>query len=39
EYDVDQLRVEPQRIVLKPDLPVSLRPSRTFPSKEKEIEI
>ncbi|GFV83843.1 hypothetical protein TNCV_387511 [Trichonephila clavipes] len=33
-----QLRVEPQRIKLKSDLPVHLRPYRTSPIQEKEIK-
>ncbi|GFU14194.1 retrovirus-related Pol polyprotein from transposon 297 [Trichonephila clavipes] len=38
KYDVGQLRVEPQRIILKSDLPVHLRPYRTSPIQEKEIK-
>ncbi|GFV45726.1 retrovirus-related Pol polyprotein from transposon 412 [Trichonephila clavipes] len=38
KYDVGQLRVEPQRIILKSDLPVHLRPYRTSPTQEKEIK-
>ncbi|GBO21259.1 Transposon Ty3-G Gag-Pol polyprotein [Araneus ventricosus] len=38
KYDVDALRVEPQRIVLYSDLPVSLRPYRTSPVEEHEIK-
>ncbi|GFW07474.1 retrovirus-related Pol polyprotein from transposon 412 [Trichonephila clavipes] len=38
KYDVGQLRVEPQRIILKSDLPVPLRPYRTSPIQEKEIK-
>ncbi|GFS78883.1 transposon Tf2-11 polyprotein [Trichonephila clavipes] len=38
KYDVDQLRVEPQRIIIKSDLPVHLRPYRTSPFQEKEIK-
>ncbi|GBN61428.1 hypothetical protein AVEN_20801-1 [Araneus ventricosus] len=38
KYDVGALRVEPQRIVLNSDLPVSLRPYRTSPVEEKEIK-
>ncbi|GFT82718.1 retrovirus-related Pol polyprotein from transposon 412 [Trichonephila clavipes] len=37
-YDVSQLRVEPQRIILKSDLPVHFRPYRTSPIQEKEIK-
>ncbi|GFV80681.1 retrovirus-related Pol polyprotein from transposon 17.6 [Trichonephila clavipes] len=33
-----QLRVEPQRIILKSDLPVHLRPYRSSPIQEKEIK-
>ncbi|GFY23185.1 transposable element Tcb2 transposase [Trichonephila clavipes] len=33
-----QLRVEPQRIILKSDLPAHLRPYRTSPIQEKEIK-
>ncbi|GBN01217.1 hypothetical protein AVEN_185750-1 [Araneus ventricosus] len=36
--DVGALRVEPQRIVLNSDLPVSLRPYRTSPVEEQEIK-
>ncbi|GFT83906.1 retrovirus-related Pol polyprotein from transposon 17.6 [Trichonephila clavipes] len=35
---VSQLRVEPQRIILKSDLPVHLRPYSTSPIQEKEIK-
>ncbi|GFX95399.1 uncharacterized protein TNCV_3684511 [Trichonephila clavipes] len=38
KYDVGQLRVEPQRIILKSDLSVHLRPYRTSPIQEKEIK-
>ncbi|GBM93591.1 Transposon Ty3-I Gag-Pol polyprotein [Araneus ventricosus] len=38
KYDVGALRVEPQRIVLNSDLPVSLRPYRTSPVEEQEIK-
>ncbi|GFU45026.1 transposon Tf2-6 polyprotein [Trichonephila clavipes] len=38
KYDVGQLRIEPQRIILKSDLPVHLRPYRTSPIQEKEIK-
>ncbi|GBN02028.1 hypothetical protein AVEN_152728-1 [Araneus ventricosus] len=38
KYDIGELRVEPQRIVLNSDLPVSLRPYRTSPVEEQEIE-
>ncbi|GFV43612.1 retrovirus-related Pol polyprotein from transposon 17.6 [Trichonephila clavipes] len=38
KYDVGRLRVEPQRIILKSDLPVHLRPYRTSPIQEKEIK-
>ncbi|GBM99780.1 hypothetical protein AVEN_101029-1 [Araneus ventricosus] len=38
KYDVGTLRVEPQRIVLNSDLPVSLRPYRTSPVEEQEIK-
>ncbi|GFS95492.1 retrovirus-related Pol polyprotein from transposon 17.6 [Trichonephila clavipes] len=38
KYDVGQLRVEPQRILLKSDLPVHLRPYRTSHIQEKEIK-
>ncbi|GBM49560.1 Transposon Ty3-I Gag-Pol polyprotein [Araneus ventricosus] len=38
KYDVGTLRVEPQRIVLNSDLPVSLRPYRTAPVEEQEIK-
>ncbi|GBL82553.1 hypothetical protein AVEN_263648-1 [Araneus ventricosus] len=38
KYDVGELRVEPQRIVLDSDLPVSLRPYRTSPVEEQEIK-
>ncbi|GBM53127.1 hypothetical protein AVEN_191317-1 [Araneus ventricosus] len=38
KYDVGALRVEPQRIVLNSDLPVSLRPYRTSPVEEEKIE-
>ncbi|GBM05807.1 hypothetical protein AVEN_2413-1 [Araneus ventricosus] len=38
KYDVVTLRVEPQRIVLNSDLPVSLRPYRTSPVEEQEIK-
>ncbi|GFW25428.1 transposon Tf2-8 polyprotein [Trichonephila clavipes] len=38
KYDVDHLRVEPQRIILKSDWPVHLRPYRTSPIHEKEIK-
>ncbi|GBN32050.1 hypothetical protein AVEN_64707-1 [Araneus ventricosus] len=37
-YDVRELRVEPQRIVLNSDLSVSLRPYRTSPVEEQEIK-
>ncbi|GBO09397.1 Retrovirus-related Pol polyprotein from transposon 17.6 [Araneus ventricosus] len=36
KYDVGALRVEPQRIVLNYDLPVSLRPNRTSSVEEQE---
>ncbi|GBM34436.1 hypothetical protein AVEN_176497-1 [Araneus ventricosus] len=38
KYDVGALGVEPQRIVLNSDLPVSLRPYRTSPVEEQEIK-
>ncbi|GFY19110.1 retrovirus-related Pol polyprotein from transposon 412 [Trichonephila clavipes] len=38
KYDVGQLRVEPQRIILKSDLIVHLRPYRTSTIQEKEIK-
>ncbi|GFY09728.1 retrovirus-related Pol polyprotein from transposon 412 [Trichonephila clavipes] len=38
KYGVGQLRVEPQRIILKSDLPVHLRPYRISPIQEKEIK-
>ncbi|GBM28454.1 Transposon Tf2-9 polyprotein [Araneus ventricosus] len=38
KYDAGALRVEPQRIVLNSDLPVSLRPYRTSPVEEQEIK-
>ncbi|GBM36840.1 hypothetical protein AVEN_82830-1 [Araneus ventricosus] len=38
KYDVGEFRVEPQRIVLNSDLPVSLRPYRTSPVEEQEIK-
>ncbi|GBO29619.1 Transposon Ty3-G Gag-Pol polyprotein [Araneus ventricosus] len=38
KYDVGALRVEPQRIVINSDLPVSLRPYRTSPVEEQEIK-
>ncbi|GBM43181.1 hypothetical protein AVEN_142837-1 [Araneus ventricosus] len=38
KYDVGALRVEPQRIMLNSDLPVSLRPYRTSPVEEQEIK-
>ncbi|GFW54894.1 retrovirus-related Pol polyprotein from transposon 297 [Trichonephila clavipes] len=38
KYDVGQLRVEPQRIILKSDLPIHLRPYRTSPIQGKEIK-
>ncbi|GFU28618.1 integrase catalytic domain-containing protein [Trichonephila clavipes] len=38
KYDVGQLRVEPQRIILKSDLPVQLTPYPTIPIQEKEIK-
>ncbi|GBM97304.1 Transposon Ty3-G Gag-Pol polyprotein [Araneus ventricosus] len=38
KYDVGALRVEPQRIVLNSDLPVSLRPYRTSNVEEHEIK-
>ncbi|GBM28691.1 hypothetical protein AVEN_116704-1 [Araneus ventricosus] len=37
KYVVGELRVEPQRIVLNSDLPVSLRPYCTSPVEEQEI--
>ncbi|GBO29185.1 hypothetical protein AVEN_124672-1 [Araneus ventricosus] len=36
KYDVGALRLEPQRIVLNSDLPISLRPYRTSPFEEKK---
>ncbi|GBM10307.1 Transposon Ty3-G Gag-Pol polyprotein, partial [Araneus ventricosus] len=38
KYDVGALRVEPQRIVLNSDLPVSLRSYHTSPVEEEEIK-
>ncbi|GFV23879.1 retrovirus-related Pol polyprotein from transposon 17.6 [Trichonephila clavipes] len=38
KYHVGQLTVEPQRIILKSDLPVHLRPYRTSPIHEKGIK-
>ncbi|GFT37287.1 retrovirus-related Pol polyprotein from transposon 17.6 [Trichonephila clavipes] len=38
KYDVGQLRIEPQRIILKSDLPVHLRPYCTSSIQEKEIK-
>ncbi|GFY25814.1 transposon Ty3-I Gag-Pol polyprotein [Trichonephila clavipes] len=38
KYDVGQLRAEPQRIILKSDLPVHLRPYRTSHIHGKEIK-
>ncbi|GBN75137.1 hypothetical protein AVEN_69146-1, partial [Araneus ventricosus] len=38
KYDVDALRVEPQRLMLTSDLPVSLRPYCTSPVEEQEIK-
>ncbi|GFY31066.1 transposon Tf2-6 polyprotein [Trichonephila clavipes] len=38
KYEVGQLRVEPQRIIVKSDLPVHLRHYRTSPIQEKEIK-
>ncbi|GBN62389.1 hypothetical protein AVEN_139002-1 [Araneus ventricosus] len=36
KFDVGALRLEPQRIVLNSDLPVSLRPYRASPVEEKK---
>ncbi|GFV86740.1 integrase catalytic domain-containing protein [Trichonephila clavipes] len=38
QYEVGQLRGEPERIILKSDLPVHLRPYRNSPIQEKEIK-
>ncbi|GFU14519.1 hypothetical protein NPIL_291091, partial [Nephila pilipes] len=37
-YDVGRIRLEPQKIVLISELPVSLHPYRTSPQNNKEIE-
>lgn len=37
KYDVGKIRVEPQRIRLKSDLPISMRPYRTSIHEEQEI--
>ncbi|GFU68327.1 retrovirus-related Pol polyprotein from transposon 17.6 [Trichonephila clavipes] len=39
KYDVGQLRVEPQRVIFKSDLPVHFRPYCTSPIQEKEIMV
>ncbi|GBM03006.1 hypothetical protein AVEN_14520-1 [Araneus ventricosus] len=38
KYDVGELIVEPQSIVLNSDLPVSLRPYSTSPVEEQEVK-